>query len=198
VMVADRGSGSRRRVAMAVRQQADVVVRSHPATCPLETAAGQPWNVRRWLRQRGSASREWHGWCCWAGQRDPVRRVAAKRDPTATRRARRRARRKAQPAGRTLTAPTLAVAGWVLLITPRAAGPWSTADVPALDINSLTPVRTLADCVGTIEVLQYQRSIPHVYRVCFASTPHTYWLNCDSSDTVGLTPQICKGNHDEP
>ena len=74
---------------------------------------------------------------------------------------------------------------------------WNLAGA-ALDINSFTPVRMLADCVGTIEVLQYQRSIPHVYSVCFASTPHTYWLNCDSSDTVGLTPQICKGNHDEP
>ena len=49
---------------------------------------------------------EGHGWCCWAGQRYPVRLVAAKLDPTATRRARRRARRKAQKAGRTITAPT--------------------------------------------------------------------------------------------
>jgi len=68
----------------------------------------------------------------------------------------------------------------------------------ALDINSFTPVRMLADRVGTTEVLQHQRSISHVCRVRFASTPHTCWLNCDSSDTVDLTPQICKGNHDEP
>jgi Transposase DDE domain len=129
VIVADRGYGYRRSVATAVRQQADVVVRIHPATFPLETEAGQPWNVLRWLRQRGRASREWHGWCCWAGQRYPVRLVAAKLDPTATRRARRRARRKAQKAGRTITAPTLAVAGWLLLITTLDAGTWSTADV---------------------------------------------------------------------
>jgi Transposase DDE domain len=129
VIVADRGYGYRRSVATAVRQQADVVVRIHPATFPLETEAGQPWNVLRWLRQRGNASREWHGWCCWAGQRYPVRLVAAKLDPTATRRARRRARRKAQKAGRTITAPTLAVAGWLLLITTLDAGTWSTADV---------------------------------------------------------------------
>jgi hypothetical protein len=55
--------------------------------------------------------------------------VAAKLAPTATRRARRRARRKAQKAGRTITAPTLAVAGWLLLITTLDAGTWSTADV---------------------------------------------------------------------
>src|SRR2546423_4543242 len=37
VIVADRGYGYRRSVAWAVQQQADVVVRIHPATCPLET-----------------------------------------------------------------------------------------------------------------------------------------------------------------
>ena len=129
VIVADRGYGYRRSVAMAVRQQADVVVRIHPATFPLETEAGQPCNVLRWLRQRGAPEREWHGWCRWAGQRYPVRLVAAKLDPRATQRARRRARRKAQKAGRTITVPTLAVAGWLLLITTLDAGTWSTADV---------------------------------------------------------------------
>src|SRR6516165_5819494 len=70
VIVADRGYGYRRSVATAVRHQADVVVRIHPATFPLETKAG-----------------------------------------------------------RTITAPTLAVAGWLLLITTLDAGTWSTADV---------------------------------------------------------------------
>ena len=129
VIVADRGYGYRRSVATAVRQQADVVVRIHPATFPLETEAGQPFHVLRWLRQRGAPEREWHGWCRWAGQRYAVRLVAAKLDPTATQRARRRARRKAQKAGRTLTAPTLAVAGWLLLITTLDADTWSTVDV---------------------------------------------------------------------
>ncbi len=129
VIVADRGYGYRRSVATAVRQQADIVVRIHPATFPLETAAGEPFNVLRWLRQRGGAEREWPGWCRWAGQRYPVRLVVAKLDLTATRRARRRARRKAQKAGRTITTPTLAVAGWLLLITTLDAGTWSTADV---------------------------------------------------------------------
>jgi hypothetical protein len=67
----------------------------------------------------------------------------------------------------------------------------------ALDINSFTPVRMLADCVETTEVLQYQGGGSHVRSVRFASTPHTCWLNCDSSDTVGFTPHICKGNHVE-
>src|ERR671922_246245 len=61
-----------------------------------------------------------------------VRVDAAKLDPQATRRARRRTRRKAQQAGRTITAPTLAVAGWLLLITTLDASTWSTADVLTL------------------------------------------------------------------
>ena len=58
-----------------------------------------------------------------------MRLVAAKLDPAAAQRARRRRRRKAQKAGRTITASTLAVAGWLLLITTLDAGSWSTADV---------------------------------------------------------------------
>jgi hypothetical protein len=128
VIGAERGYGYRRSVATAVRQQADVVVRIHPATFPLATEAGQPFTVRCWLRQRGSSAREWHGGCRWAGPRYAVRLVAAQRDPTAPRRAKRRARRKAQKAGRTITAPTLAVAGWLLLIPTLDAATWATAD----------------------------------------------------------------------
>lgn len=129
VIVADNGYGYRRSVAWAVQQHADVVVRIYPATFPLETDAGQPFNVLRWLRQRGSSEREWHGWCRWQGQRYPIRLIAAKLDAAATQRARQRRRRKAQKAGRTITAPTLAVASWLLLITTLAATPWSAADV---------------------------------------------------------------------
>ena len=132
VIVADRGYGYRRSVAWAVQQQADVVVRIHPATCPLETEGGQPFNVLRWLRQRGSSPREWVGWCRWQGQRYRVRFLAGKLDAQATQRARRRQRRKAQKAGRTLTAPTLAVAGWLLLLTTLPAETWSPAEVLAL------------------------------------------------------------------
>jgi hypothetical protein len=132
VIVADRGYGYRRSVATAVRQQADVVVRIHPATFPMETDAAQPFNVLRWLRQRGGSEREWYGWCCWEKRRYRVRLLAAKLDAQATRRARRRTRRKAQKAGRTITAPTLAGAGWLLLITTLEAMTWSVADVLAV------------------------------------------------------------------
>jgi Transposase DDE domain len=132
VLVADGGYGYRRSVAWAVEQQADLVVRIHPATFPLESEAGQPFNVWRWLRQKGPKERQWVGWCRWQGQRYRVRLIAAKLAAAATRRARCRHRRKAQKAGRTVGAATLAVAGWVVLITTLAEATWAVADVLAL------------------------------------------------------------------
>jgi Transposase DDE domain len=129
VIVADNGYGYRRSVAWAVQQQADVVVRMYPATFPLETDAGQPFNVLRGLRQAGRAERDWRGWCRWQQQRYRVRLIAAKFDAQTTQRARCRRRRKAQKAGRTITAPTLRLAGWVLLITTLEAATWSATDV---------------------------------------------------------------------
>src|ERR671932_253805 len=129
VIVADNGYGYRRSVAWAVQQRADVVVRMYPATFPLETDAGQPFNVLRWLRQPGHAEREWRGWCRGQQQRYRVRLIAAKFDAQTTQPARCRRRRKAQKADRAITAPTLLVAGWLLLITTLEAATWSVADV---------------------------------------------------------------------
>jgi Transposase DDE domain len=132
VIVADNGYGYRRSVAWAVQQQANVIVRMYPATFPLETDAGQPFNVLRWLRQRGSPERTWLGWCRWQQQRYRVRLIATKFDAQTTQRARSRRRRKAQKAGRSITAPTLLVAGWLLLITTLPVATWSAADVLAV------------------------------------------------------------------
>jgi hypothetical protein len=129
VIVADRGYGYRRSIATARQQQAHVVVRIHPATFPMETEAGQAFNVLRWLRQPGESPREWHGWCCWEGHRYRVRLIAAKLPPQAAQAARRRTRRKAQKHSRRLTAPTLAGAGWLLLITTLEAPTWTAAEV---------------------------------------------------------------------
>lgn len=47
-----------------------------------------------------------------------------------------------------------------------------------------TPVRIVADRVGSTYVLRYQRIASHAFRACFASAPHTCSLNCDSPDTA--------------
>jgi len=116
-------------VATARQQQANVVIRIHPATSPLDTETGQPFNILRWLRQPGGSEREWHGWCRWEGHRSRVRLIAAKLPTPAAQAARRRTRRKAHKPRRRLTAPTLTVAGWLLLVTTLAAPMWTAAEV---------------------------------------------------------------------
>jgi hypothetical protein len=54
--------------------------------------------------------------------------MAAQLDPATARKARRRQRRKAQKAGRTITAPTLAGASWLLVSTTLSAATWSPTD----------------------------------------------------------------------
>lgn len=104
IAVADNGDGYRASVASATRQQADVVLRVTPATCPLETAAGEAFEVVPWLRTPGQAMREWQGWCAWEHQRYAVRLLAAQLPPAAAAIARQRVRRKAQTKGRTPSA----------------------------------------------------------------------------------------------
>ena len=129
IAVADHGYGYRRSIAAAVRQQADVVLRVTPATCPLVTTAGEAYEVVAWLRTPGAPSREWRGWCAWDQQRYPVRLLAAQLPPAAAEAARRRRRRKAQKKGRTPRATAIVLADWVLLLTTLAASAWPRADV---------------------------------------------------------------------
>jgi hypothetical protein len=124
IMVADNGYGYRVSVATALRQGADVVLRITPATFPVETAAGVPFDLSAWLCQGSAAQQEWQGWCVHDGQRYAVRMLAARLPPEAVARARQRKYQQAQKHGRTPSAATLALADWVLVATTLTAD-WS-------------------------------------------------------------------------
>jgi hypothetical protein len=128
IAVADNGYGYRTSVATAVRQGADVVLRITPATFPVETAAGVPFDLIAWLCQGSAASQEWQGWCVHDAQRYAVRVLAARLPPEAAARARHRKYQQAQKHGRTPSAATLALADWVLVVTTLAAD-WTLAEV---------------------------------------------------------------------
>lgn len=128
IAVADNGYGYRSSVATAVRQGADVVLRITPATFPVETAAGVPFDLIAWLRQGNMAQQEWQGWCVHDAQRYAVRVLAARLPPEAAAQARMRKYKQAQKHGRTPSAATLALADWVLVVTTLAAD-WSLPDV---------------------------------------------------------------------
>ncbi len=126
--MAANGDGYRGMVAVAVRQQADVVLRLTPSPFPLETEGAAPCDSLAWLRTPGLTPPEWLGWCQWKPPRYQVRLLAAPLPPAAAAAARQRTRQKAQQAGRTPTAATLVRAGWVVVRTPVPAASWPLAE----------------------------------------------------------------------
>jgi len=128
IAVVDNGYGYRVSGALATRQRAAVVLRITPATFPVETAAGEPFDLSEWLRQGDAAQQEWQGTCVYDAQRSTVRVLAARLPPEAAARARQRKYQQARKHGRTPMAATLALADWVVVATTLAAD-WSLGDV---------------------------------------------------------------------
>ena len=134
ILVADGGYGYRGAVLTARAAGADVVLRVHPQTCPLEDAAGQAFDVEAWLRRltnERTGLAEWSGWCRVHGQRQAVRLIASALPPEQRSTARRKKARRAKKKGKQLSARTLRLAGWWLLLTTLDAT-WSAADVVRL------------------------------------------------------------------
>jgi len=94
-----------------------VVLRITLATFPLEDESGKPFDALSWLLRMHGTLAEWHGFCRYNGQRFAVRLIASKLPPEKVRAAQKRKRRKAQKAGRKISAQTLLLAAWLLLIT---------------------------------------------------------------------------------
>jgi hypothetical protein len=124
IAVADNGYGYRASVATAVRQGADVVLRITPATFPVETTAGQVFDLVAWLRQGHAEQQEWQGWCVHDTHHYAVRVLAARLPPEAAAPARQHKYKQAQKHGRTPAAATVALADWVLVATTLTAE-WS-------------------------------------------------------------------------
>lgn len=132
IYVGDSGYGYRNNLLYVRSKQGDVVLRIHPNTFPLEDAAGRPFDAVAWLlRQRGTLA-EWHGFCRYQGQRCAVRLVASKIPPAKVAKAQQRKKDAAKKRGRKLTAKTLILAGWWLLITTLAAREWPATEIVRL------------------------------------------------------------------
>jgi hypothetical protein len=117
IAVVDGRYGYRRSVAYAESWGADVVLRMHPATFPLEDADGHPFDVMALLRQRKGAPVQEHTLFCWYdGERYTVRLVMAKLPPAEARAARRRKQQAAKKRGKPVTLGQLYI--WAL---PRQA-----------------------------------------------------------------------------
>lgn len=128
ILVGDCGYGYRKNVAFAYHTQADTVLRVYLPSFPVEDAAGQPFDAVAWLLAQHGTGVEWNGFCRDRGQRYPVRLIASKLPAAKVAAARKRTAQKAKKAQRKLTPTTVALAGWVVLITTLDAT-WSASDV---------------------------------------------------------------------
>jgi len=117
ILVGDCGYGYRKNVTFAHGKQADTVLRVYLPSFPLEDAAGQPFDAVAWLLAHHGPWAEWSGFCRDRGQPVRVRLIAHKLPPDKVAAARKRKAQKAKKAKRKLTPTTVALAGWLVLIT---------------------------------------------------------------------------------
>lgn len=128
ILVGDCGYGYRKNVAFARTKQADSVLRVYLPTFPLEDAAGQPFDAVAWLLAHHGTLAEWTGFCRDRRQRYRVRLIASKLPADKVAAARKRKAKKAKKAHRKLTPTTVALAGWLVLITTLDAT-WPATEV---------------------------------------------------------------------
>lgn len=117
ILVGDCGYGYRKNVAFARSKQADTVLRVYLPSFPLEDADGQPFDALAWLLAQHGTLAEWSGFCRDHKRRYPVRLIISKLPADKVAAARKRKAKKAKKAKRKLTPTTIALAGFLVLIT---------------------------------------------------------------------------------
>ena len=125
LLIADRGYGYRKNIAYAYKQQAYVILRFVPSTCPLLDRYGQPLDVVAWLKQVKKGKHCRNAWCIYEGKKYHVRIIASALPPEKAAEARKRREQEAKKKGKQLQPDTLFLVGWSLLITNLPKRPWS-------------------------------------------------------------------------
>ena len=125
LLIADRGYGYRKNIAYAYQQQAYVILRFVPSTCPLIDRYGQSLDIVAWLKQvkRGIHCR--NAWCMHQEKKYHVRIIASALPPEKAAEARKKREQEAKKKGKQLQPDTLFLVGWTLLITNLPKRPWS-------------------------------------------------------------------------
>jgi len=125
LLIADRGYGYRKNIAYAYQQQAYVILRFVPSTCPLLDRYDQPLDVVAWLKQVKKGKHCRNAWCIHEGKKYHVRIVASALPPEKAAEARKKREQEAKKKGKQLQPDTLFLVGWTLLITNLPKRPWS-------------------------------------------------------------------------
>jgi hypothetical protein len=125
LLIADRGYGYRKNIAHAYQQQAYVLLRFVPSTCPLLDRYGQPLDIVKWLKQVKKGKHCRNAWCVYEGKKYHVRIIASALPKDIAAEARKKREQKAKKKGKQLQPDTLFLVGWTLLITNLPKRPWS-------------------------------------------------------------------------
>ncbi|HEY4036805.1 MAG TPA: transposase [Ktedonobacteraceae bacterium] len=125
LLIADRGYGYRKNIAYAYQQQAYVILRFVPSTCPLLDRYGQPLDVVAWLQQVKKGKHCRNAWCIHEGKKYHVRIIASALPPEKAAKSRKKREQEAKRKGKQLQPDTLFLVGWSLLITNLPKRPWS-------------------------------------------------------------------------
>jgi hypothetical protein len=124
IAVADGAYGSRRSVAHARGQGADVVLRITKEGFPLQRENGEPFEVAAWLKRTRRSLRQEALWCRFEGHSYRVRLIGIRLPPDKAELARKRLLRNACRHQYKLRPETLALAEWVLLVTTLPQEGW--------------------------------------------------------------------------
>ena len=125
LLIADRGYGYRKNIAYAYQQQAYVILRFVPSTCPLLDRYSQPLDIVKWLKQVKKGKHCRNAWCVYEGKKYHVRIIASALPPEKVAEARKKREQEAKKKGKQLQPDTLFLVGWTLLITNLPKRPWS-------------------------------------------------------------------------
>ena len=134
VLVGDRVYGQRNGLGAVLAVGAQVVVRINSASLPMETAAGQPVDLRRWLRQIPKTDQQQTRpvWITTPQGRYALRLIARRLPPGAVAAARRRAVRASRKQKHKPTALTRLMAGWVVVVSNLPADRWTPTQILAM------------------------------------------------------------------
>ena len=130
VVLADRGYCHRTGAAHVLDSRADLVMRLHPKSFPLEDGRDAPLDVCAWVRSlSGHQAGERAVWFRSGQRRYALRLCAIRKSRTATERTRKKQLRKARGRGQEVEPASLELAAYVLVLTSLPKTGWSAARV---------------------------------------------------------------------
>lgn len=134
IEVADRGYAHRAGLGSVLARGGQLVVRINGHNLPLETAAGQPLDLRRWLQRLPSAQQQQTRpvWLTTPQGRFALRLVARRLPAAAAAAAARRSAKASRKKGHTPSAMSQLMAHWVVVVTNLPSAAWSPTEVLAL------------------------------------------------------------------